>query len=153
MKEDVSISGKIAMALGKGIIAGLAGTAAMSLCQRVEMTISKREPSQTPAKAVGKVLHLKTTEEGNQEQFVNQIHWTYGTLWGLARTVLDLACIKGWQATLLHYETVWGTSLLMLPTIKVTPPVKEWGAKEIATDALHHLVYSVVTGLVYDAIE
>lgn len=153
MKEDPSIPGKIAMSIGKGLIAGLAGTAAMTLCQMVEMKISKRAPSQTPAKAVGKVLHLQTTDQGNQKQFVNQIHWTYGTLWGLARAALDMACLKGWQATLLHYQTVWGTSLLMLPTIKVVPPVKEWGTKEIATDALQHLVYAVVAGIVYDAID
>lgn len=152
MKNVHSIAGKIALATGKGIIAGLAGTAAMSISQMIEMKINKRKPSSTPANAVEKVLHVAPADEAHKQQFVKQIHWTYGTIWGLARGLLDLASVKGWQATLMHYEAVWGTSLVMLPSIHVAPPLKEWSAKEIVKDGLYHLVYAASAGLVYDAI-
>jgi hypothetical protein len=41
---------------------------------------------------------------------------------------------------------------VLLPGLKVTPPVREWGGKWIAIDPVHHLVYAVATGLVYEFI-
>ena len=153
MKSVNSIAAKFALALGKGIIAGLAGTAAITVSQMVEMKLTGRKPSSAPARAVGKVLHLRITNNEYKEKFVQEIHWTYGMLWGLARTVLDLAGVKGMPATAIHYAAVWGTEMVMLPSIDVAPPVMEWGGKEIAKDGLNHLVYALAAGLVYDAID
>jgi hypothetical protein len=37
----------------------------------------------------------------------------------------------------------------MLPALDVAPPLTEWGAKEVAIDAFHHLVYATATGFAY----
>lgn len=153
MKTIHSVAGKIAFALGKGVIAGLAGTAAISVSQMIEMKITGRKPSDTPAKAVNKVLNVKATDEQHKEEFVEEVHWTYGTLWGLARSVLDLVGVKGIAATAVHYGAVWGTEMVMLPSLDVAEPVTKWGGKAIAKDGLNHLVYAVAAGLVYDAID
>ena len=42
---------------------------------------------------------------------------------------------------------------MMLPALGVTPPLTEWGAKEVAIDALHHLVYAGATGVAYSLLE
>ena len=39
----------------------------------------------------------------------------------------------------------------MPSSLKVAPPLKEWSAKEFVTDALHHAVYAIAAGLVFDA--
>lgn len=148
-----SIAGKIALALGKSLIAGLAGTAAISISQLIEMKLTGRKASDSPAKAVNKVLHVQATSEDYKPQFVQEVHWTYGTAWGLARGLMGMAGLKGLPATAIHYAAIWGTEMTMLPSIDVAPPVTEWGGKEIATDGMHHLVYAVVAGLVYDAID
>lgn len=153
MKRIHSKAGKVAFALGKGVIAGLAGTAAITIAQMIEMKISGRKPSDTPAKAVNKVLNVEATDEQHKEEFVNEVHWTYGTLWGLARSVLDLAGVKGLPATATHYGAVWGTEMVMLPSINVAEPVTKWSGKAITKDGLNHLVYAVAAGLVYDAID
>lgn len=139
--------------MGKGIIAGLAGTVAITAAQMLAMKISGGQPSKTPAKAVNKVLHVKATDEEHRDEFVQKVHWTYGTLWGLARSVQELLGWKGWPATALHFAAIWGTELTLLPSIHLAPPVKDWGAGEIAKDAGFHLVYAVTAGLVYDAID
>lgn len=90
--------------------------------QLIEMQITGRAPSTTPAKAVNKVLHVKATDEAHKETFVQEVHWTYGTAWGLARSALDLAGMRGVPATLAHFGGVWGTALAMLPAIDVAPP-------------------------------
>jgi hypothetical protein len=153
MNNSHSIAGKIALALGKGILAGMAGTAAITISQMIEMKISGRKPSETPAKAVNKVLHVQPADEEHKEQFVQEVHITYGTLWGIERGILDLAGLRGLPATMLHYGTVWGTAMVMLPSIDVAPPVKEWGPGEIAKDGMHHLIYAAVAGFVYDSID
>lgn len=148
-----TVAGKVALALGKGIIAGLAGTVAISLAQMIEMKLSGRQPSETPAKAVNKVLHIKAVNKNYRPIFVQEVHWTYGTLWGLGRSVMGLAGLYGVPAVAAHWAAVWGTEMVMLPSINVAPPVKEWGGGQIAKDGFHHLVYAVAAGLVYDAID
>jgi len=34
----------------------------------------------------------------------------------------------------------------------VAPPINEWSKEELAVFGLHHVVYTVVAGLVFDAI-
>ena len=143
--------GKIGSAIGKGIIAGIAGTAAITISQMIEMKITGRKPSTAPADAVTKALDVQEVP-GKKNQFTQQVHWTYGTLWGVARGLLSVAGIKRWSATAAHFAAVLGTGMIIEPALKVAPPVKKWGAKQIAIDALHHAVYAVAAGLVYDAI-
>lgn len=140
-------------ALGRGIIAGLAGTLAITVSQMIEMKLTKREQSNTPAEAASKVLEIKPATPEAKEKLTYEIHWMYGTLWGIMKAALSRMGLKGWPSTLLHFGAVYGTALVMLPSLKVAPPVKKWGAKAIAIDALHHVVYATIAGLVYDQID
>lgn len=48
-----------------------------------------------------------------------------------------------------HFGLIWASELVMLPKLEVAPPVKEWGAKELAIDAWHHSVYVSATSLAF----
>lgn len=143
---------ELSLALGAGVLAGIAGTAAITISQMIEMQITKREPSTAPVEAVSKVLKLKPTRKAEKEAVSQEIHWTYGTSWGIPRGILSLVGVHGWPATLLHFAAIWATELTMLPSLDVAPPVTEEEPKAIAIDAFHHAVYAVAAGLVYDAI-
>ena len=145
--------GDIAVAAGKGLVAGAAGTAAMTVSSTVEMKLRGRKPSDTPARAVGKLLGIEPIGEAERRRFSNLVHWTYGTLWGLFRGLLAAFGLSGPPAAAAHLAAVWGTELVMLPTLEVTPPPAQWGATELAIDGWHHLVYAVATGLAYDLID
>lgn len=149
--NPASLLGKIADEIGKGLVAGFAGTVAITLSQMIEMKITKRKPGTAPADAAEKVLNIKPEAPEDKEQFSQEVHWAYGTSWGITRGLLSLLGLKGLPATALHFATVYGTALVMEPTLKVAPPLKKWSAKEILIDALHHAVYAVAAGLVYDA--
>jgi hypothetical protein len=142
--------GQLGSALGRGLLAGLAGIAAMTAGQLIEMRLTVREPSSAPGDAAAKVLGIRLATKAEQLRFSNVVHWLYGTAWGMVRGLLGLAGLSGWLATGAHFMLVWVTALLILPGLKVTPPVREWGAKWIAIDAFHHAVYAVAVGLVYD---
>ena len=141
--------GDIAAAFGKGIFAGVGGTAAMTISSTIEMKARGRPASSTPALAAAKVLGVEPVDEEAKARFSNLVHWGYGSAWGGARGLLAAAGLSGPAATAVHLGAVWGSEQVMLPALGVTPPLTEWGVKEVAIDALHHLVYAGATGVAY----
>jgi len=150
--QESTVLGEFGAAIGKGLIAGLAGTIAITASQLIEMRITKRKASNAPADAVKKTLHIESTP-GNLEEFANEVHWVYGTSWGVMRGLLSMAGLNGFAATTLHMASIWGTAVTIQPKLDIAPPLSEWAPKDIAIDLLHHAVYAVVAGLVYDAME
>jgi hypothetical protein len=154
MKKYKQQSGlaNLGTAIGVGLIAGLAGTIAMTLCQMAEMKVTGRKPSNTPEKAARQVLDVKPVTESKSEEVSNEVHFTYGTSLGMIRGILGLAGLKGMFANSLHFLIVWGGKLFMLPSLRVAAPITHQNAKTITTDIVHHLVYVTTAGCVYDAI-
>lgn len=177
MAEDTFFTGlsKAGGALGKGIIAGFAGTVAITISQMIEMQITKRSMSNAPVVVGGKTLgveprgqaelekekvqseedeaseEVQQKVEANQEKFGQLMHFGYGTGWGVFRGALDLAGLHGPLADLTHFGAIWGAAQVMLPAAAGSPPITEWSAKEIAIDVMHHAVYACAVGLTYDA--
>lgn len=145
--------GKLAASLGVGLVAGFVGTVAMTAVQTVEMRLRRREPSTTPLKAAQKVLRFTVDDERAEAALNNGVHFAYGSGWGVFRGLLDTALgLRGWPATALHFAAIQGAAYVMLPGLKVAPPVQDWGAREIAVDVGHHAVYAIAAGLTYDAL-
>jgi hypothetical protein len=141
--------GDVAAAFGKGLFAGVAGTAAMTASSTIEMKLRNRGASSAPADAAAKVLGVEPVDKEAQARFSNLVHWGYGTTWGGVRGLIAAAGLSGTGATAVHLGMLWGSEQVMLPALEVAPPLTEWGAKEIAVDALHHLVYAAATGAAY----
>jgi hypothetical protein len=125
----------------------------MTLSSTIEMKLRERPPSTTPADAVSKVLGIQALDEERKQRLSNLVHFSYGTLWGSARALLDVNGIRGKDALLTYFTAVWGTALVLLPSLRVAPPVTEWSTDEIAIDAFHHLVYVTATSLAYSALK
>lgn len=145
--------GDVAAAFGKGLFAGAAGTVAMTVSSTLEAKLRGRGASSTPAQAATKVLGVEPIDEEAEARFSNLVHWGYGTAWGGARGLLAVAGLSGTKATAAHLGMVWGTEQVMLPALEITPPLTEWGVKEIAVDAMHHLVYAAATGAAYSLLD
>lgn len=142
--------GEVACHLGIGLVAGLVGTAAITITQLIEMRIRGRNASNTPAKAVEKTFGIQPVDEAAETRLSTLTHWGYGTSWGTFRSLLGIAGLHGPLATSLHAIAIQGTAMVMLPSLQVAPPVREWGAKAIGIDMLHHLAYGAAAGLTYD---
>jgi hypothetical protein len=143
----------VAASVGKGLFAGVVGTAAMTVSSTLEMKIRGRPGSSAPAQAAGKILGVEPTGEAEEARFSNLVHWGYGTSWGVVRGLIGAAGLEGPGAAAVHLGTVWGTEQVMLPALGVAPPFWQWGAKEVAIDALHHLVYASATGVAYTVLD
>lgn len=153
MYKDENTLAQVAKALGIGLMAGVAGTLAITLSQRIDKKITGQQPSKSPVKVAAKVLNVNPVSEEKKAKVSQEIHWAYGTSLGLVRGALHLMGVKSWTATAIHFVTIWAAENIMLPVLKVSPPITKLPAKEIAKDALHHAVYAVAAGIAYDAID
>jgi hypothetical protein len=145
--------GHIWACVGKGLLAGLAGTAAMTISSTIEAKASGRGASTTPAQAAEQVLRVQPEDEKAEKRLNNLVHWAYGTGWGAVRGLLGAAGVPGPAAALGHLATIWGAEQVVLPAIGVSSPAWRWSAKQVATDSIHHLVYATTTSAAYAALE
>jgi hypothetical protein len=143
----------VAAAVGKGLFAGAAGTAAMTVSSTLEMKLRGRPGSSSPARAAEKVLGVQPVDAKAEARFANLVHRGYGTAWGAASGLIAAAGLSGPAATAAHLAAVWGSEQVMLPALDVAPPLTEWGAREVAIDAFHHLVYAAATGAAYSLLD
>jgi hypothetical protein len=140
--------------LGKGLVAGFAGTAAMTASSTIEMRLRGREGSSAPADATAKVLGIEAfTDDAAKARFSTLVHWSYGTGWGVVRALLRLAGLSPVAATGAHLAAIWGNEVVMLPVLGVAPPVWRWGAEEVAIDVGHHVVYATATAVAYELLD
>jgi hypothetical protein len=141
----------LAYTVGKGLVAGFAGTAAMTVSSTLEQHLRGRAASTAPADATAKVLGIERfTDDGAKNRFSNLVHWGYGTGWGVVRGLLASAGLRPATATLAHGAAIWGNEQVMLPALDVAPPAYLWPRQEVAIDAWHHVVYAAATGFVYE---
>jgi len=145
--------GDTAAAVGKGLVAGAAGTVAMTVSSTLEAKLRKRGSSSAPADAAGKVLGVQSRDEAGEARFGTVVHWAYGTSWDAVRGLLHAIGMDGGRATATHFAAVWGSELAMLPALGVAPPPWESEPKEVAIDAVHHAVYAIATGLAFAALQ
>jgi hypothetical protein len=143
----------VADAIGKGLVAGFAGTAAMTVSSTLEAKLRGRAPSLAPARATAKMLGIAEFEDGvAQARFNDLSHWGYGTGWGVVRGLLAAAGLSPRNATAAHGAAVYGAAQVTLPALEIAPPSIFWAKEEIAIDAFHHAVYAAATGVAYEMI-
>jgi hypothetical protein len=145
---------RIADGIGKGLVAGFAGTAAMTVSSTLEARLRRRQASSAPARATAKVLGIKEFDgDVAQARFNDLSHWGYGTGWGVVRGLLAAAGLSPRAATAAHGAAIYGAAQVTLPALEIAPPVIFWPKQEIAIDAFHHAVYAAATGLAYVLID
>lgn len=140
----------VGTALGVGLLAGLAGTIAMTIAQRIEMKISGRKASEIPVKALRELMDVKPVTESKSTSVANKVHFLYGVDIGMIRGLISLSGLKGLEAISAHFAAIWCAELIILPVLKVTPPVYKQEPKTVLKDALFHWIYAATTGLVFD---
>jgi hypothetical protein len=143
----------LSTAVGRGLVAGIAGTAAMTISSTLEARLRGRAFSTAPARATATMLGIREFDSDLAQARWNDLsHWAYGTGWGVLRGLLGATPMSPRVATLAHGAAIYGAAQVTLPALEIAPPSIFWGAKEIAIDAFHHAVYATATGVAYAAI-
>ncbi len=142
----------LARAAALGMVAGAAGTVAMTLSERLEMSLSGREHSTVPGQVGAHLLPGADPASSIDVARLNgPVHWGHGFAMGALRGVLDVAGLHGPSASAAHFALLWGGDAALYRALGIADVPWRWKADELASDLLHKGVYAVVTGAVYDA--
>lgn len=140
--------------LARGMVAGAAGTIAMTLTEFLEMTVSGREASTVPGQVGASLLPGKDPASSTDVQRLNSpVHWVHGITMGALRGVLDEAGIRGPAASAVHFALLWGGDAALYSALGVADVPWRWEADELTADLMHKGVHAAVTGAVYDALK
>jgi hypothetical protein len=144
-------------AIVRGLVAGAAGTAAMTAAQTKYLEARGKEPSSTPAEVGRRIIEGVLQRKGPEERMGllnNAMHWLYGTSWGAVYGVLHASRRSGpVRDGAAFFALVWGASLVQLPAMGLAPPVWKYPPDELASDVGFHIVYGMTVATAYEALD
>lgn len=135
---------------GYGILAGLAGTAAMTLGEKLEQTLTDRPNSYVPAETLGRLLG-KTPGSSSGNLGLNwSMHWGQGILLGLVRGVMAESGVRGPVGSFLFMNLRLLNDQTLENATGAGAPPWTWPVDEQVIDLIHKGVYAFVAGAVAD---
>jgi hypothetical protein len=135
-----------------GMISGAAGTAIMTLGEKVEQAITGRPNSHVPARTLERLLGLSRRRGFKLWVLNHTMHWGQGILAGAVRAWMAERGIRGPFASFVFTGLRLAVDQTLENALKVGTPPWTWPAKEQLIDILHKGVYATATGLVADAL-
>jgi uncharacterized membrane protein len=142
-------------AAGRGLAAGVVGTAAMTSAQVWLDGLTGGEASDAPAKVGERILRAAGVKVRRDQEpaLKNAMHVLYGASWG---KVFGLACGRGERPPgtahgLVFGANVWVVSQAMLPALGLAAAPWKQPVANLAQDLGLHLVYGAVTAAAYEA--
>lgn len=133
-----------------GMLAGFAGTVAMTASEKIEQALTGRPNSFIPAHAMERVLGLPTKPDSERKVMAQVAHWGLGVMPAALRGVMAEGGMRGPLASTMFFVTRLTTDETMENVTGVGKPPWSWGAKLGAIDNLHKAVYAFTTGAVAD---
>jgi hypothetical protein len=154
-------------ALGAGVLAGVGGTAAMTLLQLAEARIrgggGSSEPPESWADAPAPAQVAERIADGVFEHplpleqapaITNVMHWSYGTLWGVGYGLAEASIgLPAAVAGAAWGTLVWSGDYALLPAMGIYKPAWKYPASTLALDLGRHLVYGLGVAGTYALLE
>ncbi|MGH3935771.1 MAG: hypothetical protein ACRDS1_12480 [Pseudonocardiaceae bacterium] len=137
-------------AIVKGILAGLVGTAVMTVAQRLEMSATGRSPSTVPGEVTARLLGR--TEPNAVANLNLATHWAHGAAMGPLRGALAGMGLRGVTGSAVFFAMMWAGDAMLYRALDIADRPWRWSAAELATDIGHKALYALVTGIAYDTL-
>jgi hypothetical protein len=134
-------------AAGRGVVAGLAGVAAMTAAEKVEQRFTSRPNSYVPARTL---LGLLGRDPGDRAQplgWNHAMHYGTGATLGALRGIWAAVGLRGPQAHVAFTVLRLSTDQTLENVTGVGAPPSTWPREEWLADVGHKAVYATVTGL------
>ncbi len=141
----------VADAAIRGALGGLAGTAVMTLGEKLEQRVTGRPNSHVPGRTLAHLLGLRRPDRDRLGCNL-AMHFGTGVLLGAVRGVMSAANLRGPRASLMHAPIRLSTDQTLENLTGVGAPPWTWPRDELAIDLLHKTVYSLATGVAVDAL-
>ena len=141
-----------AAVLGRGVLAGLAGTVVMTAFQKlVEMPLTQRQDSYAPAEFAQKVLPVHPSTPGGRRRLNYTTHFALGGMWGTAYGAAAAKGLRGQKAVNTVFAAVYTGDVLLNTALGLYQP-SQWTAKDWAVDLVDKYVQAQATGAVFDRV-
>ena len=142
----------LAAHVGRGALAGVAGSVVMTAFQKfVEMPLSGREDSYAPAELAAKLLPVKPSSDGGRKLLNYAAHTSLGAMWGAAYGVAASRGLTGARGAAATFAAIYTQDLVMIPALGLGKPWT-WSRKDWTIDVLDKVVVIVATGAIFDRI-
>jgi hypothetical protein len=142
----------------RSVLAGAAGTAAMSLVYAGERRLrpGHRGPldyddSLVPGQIVGVIMHLPHVTARGDRDLGLALRWSYGSAFGLWHGVLRRLLGEPW-ASAAFGATLMSATFSLFPLLGRTPPPWRWPPSTMATSVGTHVVYVAAVAALDDGI-
>ncbi|CAA9349335.1 MAG: hypothetical protein AVDCRST_MAG29-2125 [uncultured Nocardioidaceae bacterium] len=137
--------------VGRGIVAGIAGTVVMTAFQKlVEMPLTGRQDSYAPANFAQRLLPVRPGNTQERERLNYATHVALGGMWGTAYGLTASAGLRGQTAVNTVFAVVYTGDVLLNTALGLYQPA-QWSAQQWAIDVVDKYVQAQATGLFFDA--
>ncbi len=134
----------------RGLLAGAAGVAAMTLAEKLEQPVTRRPNSFVPAHTLERLLRLPHKPDEERLWLNWTMHWGQGILLGIARALMSRSGFRGPVGSFLFLNLRLLNDQALENATGVGAPPWTWPRDEQAVDIAHKAIYAFVTGLVAD---
>ena len=142
----------------RSVLAGTAGTAAMTLAYETERRLRRHhrgpldyDDSLVPGTIVATIMHLGQVTGREENELGLALRWSYGSVFGLWHGLLRRRIAEPW-ASLVFGGTLMTATFSLFPLLGRTPPPWRWPPHVMATCLGSHAVYVITVGTVDDAL-
>jgi hypothetical protein len=140
----------------RSVLAGTAGTAALTLSYDVERRLRPRhhgsldyDDSLVPGQIVANILHLPHVTGREEEDLGLLLRWGYGSAFGIWHGLLRRRMREPWAAAAFG-TTLMTATFTLFPLLGRTPPPWRWHRDVLATSVGTHLAYVTALATVDD---
>jgi hypothetical protein len=135
----------------RGAVAGLAGTAAMTLGEKLEQSLTHRPDSYVPGRTLTALATRRRLPGSARPPVRNHLmHWGTGALVGALRGVWSASGLRGWRASAWHTSVRLATDQTLENATGVGAPPWTWSRRDQVVDVGGKALYAFVTGAVAD---
>ena len=136
--------------LARGLLAGAAGVAAMTLAEKVEQALTGRPNSYVPAHTLERLLGLPARPDRDRLGLNWAMHWGQGIALGAVRAWMAKRGFGGPFGSFLFLNLRLLNDQSLENATGVGAPPWTWPRDEQAIDIAHKAIYAFVTGAVAD---
>lgn len=134
----------------RGLVAGLAGVAAMTAAEKLEQVITRRPSSYVPAHTLERVLRLPRKPDSERLWLNWAMHWGQGILLGAVRGLMAERGLRGPVGSFLFMNLRLLNDQTLENATGLGAPPWTWPVDEQVIDLLHKGIYAFVSGLAAD---
>src|SRR4051812_23006691 len=142
----------------RGVLAGAAGTGALTLAYRAERRLRPGvhgpldyDDSLVPGQIVASIMHLPHVTAREEGELGLLLRWGYGSAFGIWHGALRHRIPEPW-AGVVFGATLMTATLSLFPLLGRTPPPWRWPRDVMATSVGTHVAYASAVAVVDDGL-